>query len=46
MGHRSLNMTRRYAHLSPAHKRNAIELIGRAEPETAATDAATPEQQA
>ena len=34
-------MTRRHTHLSPAHRRKAIELIGRAEPETAATDAAT-----
>jgi len=28
MGHKSLRMTLRYAHLSPAHKRRAVEVLG------------------
>ena len=41
MGHTSLSMTRRYAHLSPGHKRAAIELIGKREAARAATYPAT-----
>jgi len=28
MGHKSIEMTLRYSHLSPAHKRSAIERLG------------------
>jgi len=28
MGHKSIKMTERYSHLSPAHKKSAIELLG------------------
>jgi integrase len=28
MGHRSIQMTMKYAHLSPDHKRKAIEMLG------------------
>jgi site-specific recombinase XerD len=28
MGHKSIEMTLRYSHLSPAHKKRAVELFG------------------
>ena len=29
MGHKSIAMTLRYSHLSPDHKRNAVELLSK-----------------
>ncbi|HET9794013.1 MAG TPA: tyrosine-type recombinase/integrase [Thermoanaerobaculia bacterium] len=34
MGHRNIAMTMRYAHLSPAHLREAIAKLGSARPRT------------
>ena len=33
MGHKTIQMTARYAHLSPGHLQNAVELISGAKPE-------------
>ena len=29
MGHKTIRMTQRYAHMSPAHKLDAVERLGR-----------------
>jgi integrase len=29
LGHKSLRMTLRYSHLSPAHKHRAVEILGK-----------------
>ena len=43
MGHKSIQMTMRYAHLAPAHKMAAIEkLVGAVAPETPTDSAQTP----
>ena len=44
LGHKSIKMTMRYAHLSPTHNRRAIELIDRAFAGTQVTQKLTQEQ--
>jgi integrase len=41
LGHRDITMTMRYSHLSPAHLREAISVLGRKEPRTKQEQAAS-----